>query len=72
MKKIKKVKLTYSNLVYTLHRIGYSLNEIDDMDIGFMRDMILEEYKNQTQKIKQNKKQKQTVRWATQEDFDRL
>ena len=42
------------------------------MDIGFMRDMILEEYKNQTKKIKKNKKQKQTVRWATQEDFDRL
>ena len=37
-----------------------------------MRDMILEEYKNQTQKIKQTKKQKQKVRWATQEDFDRL
>lgn len=63
-----------------MHQMGYSLKEIDEMDIGFMRDMILEKYnayvlanKKQDNKSSGNTKQhKSSVRWATQEDFDRL
>lgn len=60
-----------------MHNMGFSMNEIDNMDIGFMRDMMLEKYNayvlaNKKQDETNKVKKKPSVRWATQEDFDRL
>lgn len=55
-----------------MHSIGYSIEEIDDMSIGFMQDMIIEFSNSKLKSKETNKENEPSFRWATQEDFDRL
>lgn len=51
------------------------MDEIDRSDIGFLFDLITTKnniYLEQIKKKESDKKPKAKVRWATQEDFDRL
>lgn len=64
--------MTFSKLVFNLHSIGYSIEEIDDMSIGFMQDMIIEFSNSKLKSKETNKENEPSFRWATQEDFDRL
>lgn len=51
------------------------MDEIDRSDIGFLFDLITTKnniYLEQINKKENDKKPKVKVRWATQEDFDRL
>ncbi len=53
--------------------LGYSLNEIDEMGIGFMQDILLEKMNDSNRaKKKKSEPKKVRVRDATQRDMDRL
>lgn len=60
-------------MFFTLHSLGYTLFEIDEMTIGTMKDILIE-YMNSKSTGNKGNKEKSTSswRWATQEDFDRL
>jgi len=51
------------------------MNDIDRSDIGFLFDLITTKnniYLDQINKTENDKKPKTKIRWATQDDFDRL
>lgn len=55
-----------------MHQMGFTLHEIDEMDIGFMKDIIVERYNQNVNSIQMTNNNEENVRMATQEDFDRL
>lgn len=64
-----KKSLSWSSLFCLFRKVGFSITEIDEMDIGFMLDIALQTGLD-AQRATEPKKPK--VRKATQADFDRM
>lgn len=55
-----------------MKEFGYTLEEIDSMDIGEMYDICITKSNMYAMSEKNEEKKKVTIREATQADFDRL
>lgn len=67
--------MNFAKIVIASINCGLTMDEIDRSDIGFLFDLITTKnniYLEQIKKKESDKKPKVKVRWATQEDFDRL
>lgn len=51
--------------------LGYSLSEIDELDIGYLMDLLITQ-SNASGKSSETKKKKPKIRKATQADFDAM
>lgn len=62
--------MSFSRLTVIARKAGFSIAEIDDMDISFLQDLLIEEANIISQR--EAEKDKPKVRKATQADFDAL
>lgn len=67
-KENKKEEITYDQLVLACMKMGLSMRDIDNLEIGMLIDLLIT-FLNQ---LEENDKQSTNIRNATQEDFDRF
>ena len=67
--------MNFAKIVIASINCGLTMDDIDRSDIGFLFDLITTKnniYLDQINKTEDDKKPKTKIRWATQDDFDRL